>query len=124
MRARPYGVAPISCYYAPMPAPARKPSKPRSSGNLRIGDQWNAITIIALSQSNPLKAVAELVENSIDARAKNIVITRGKERGQHYLRVKDDGEGVRRNLCGVSRDVFDHRGAYLSKEFAEPDAVM
>ena len=25
-------------------------------GKLRIGDDWNAITIIALSQSNPLKA--------------------------------------------------------------------
>src|SRR6266567_641387 len=61
--------------------------RPRASGNLRIGDHWNAITIIALSQSNPLKAVAELVENSIDARAKAIVITRGKEKGQHYLRV-------------------------------------
>jgi len=73
---------------------------PRASGNLRIGDHWNAITIIALSQSNPLKAVAELVENSIDARAKTIVITRGKEKGQHYLRVKDDGEGVRTNADG------------------------
>ena len=77
-----------------------KSGRPRSSGNLRIGDHWNAITIIVLSQSNPLKAVAELVENSIDARAKTIVITRGKEKGQHYLRVKDDGEGVRRNADG------------------------
>lgn len=77
-----------------------KSAKPRTSGNLRIGDHWNAITIIALSQSNPLKAVAELVENSIDARAKTIVITRGKEKGQHYLRVKDDGEGVRKNADG------------------------
>src|SRR5437899_5969341 len=77
-----------------------KSTKPRTSGNLRIGDHWNAITIIALSQSNPLKAVAELVENSIDARARTIVITRGKEKGQHYLRVKDDGEGVRKNADG------------------------
>ena len=77
-----------------------KPTAPRSSGNLRIGDHWNAITIIALSQSNPLKAVAELVENSIDAGAQSIVITRGKEKGEHYLRVKDDGEGVRRNADG------------------------
>src|SRR6476660_2778811 len=69
-------------------------------GNLRIGDHWNAITIIALSQSNPLKAVAELVENSIDARAKAIVITRGKDKGRPYLRVTDDGEGVRRNADG------------------------
>ncbi|MGE5104562.1 MAG: ATP-binding protein [Betaproteobacteria bacterium] len=75
-------------------------AKTRESGNLRIGDHWNAITIIALSQSNPLKAVAELVENSIDAGARSIVITRGKEKGQHYLRVRDDGEGVRRNPDG------------------------
>ena len=42
-------------------------SKESESGKLRIGDDWNAIRIIALSQSNPLKAIAELVENSIDA---------------------------------------------------------
>ncbi|MDE0220840.1 MAG: hypothetical protein OXJ90_16360 [Spirochaetaceae bacterium] len=34
-------------------------------GRLRIGNQWNAITIIALSQNSPLKAIAEFVENSI-----------------------------------------------------------
>src|ERR1700726_4412528 len=79
----------------------QKTAKMSTRGNLRIGDHWNAITIIALSQSNPLKAVAELVENSIDARAKTIVITRGKDKGQHYLRVKDDGEGVRRNGDGA-----------------------
>ena len=78
-----------------------KTAKISTRGNLRIGDHWNAITIIALSQSNPLKAVAELVENSIDARAKTIVITRGKDKGQHYLRVKDDGEGVSRNADGA-----------------------
>ncbi len=77
-----------------------KTAKASTRGNLRIGDHWNAITIIALSQSNPLKAVAELVENSIDARAKTIVITRGKDKGQHYLRVKDDGDGVRKNANG------------------------
>jgi Flp pilus assembly protein TadB len=42
-------------------------SKESEKGKLRIGDDWNAIRIIALSQSNPLKAIAELVENSIDA---------------------------------------------------------
>ncbi len=45
----------------------RKTPARKKSGKLRIGDDWNAITIIALSQSNPLKAVAEFVENSIDA---------------------------------------------------------
>jgi len=75
--------------------------KSRDSGKLKIGDDWNAIRIIALSQSNPLKAIAEFVENSIDARAKTIVITRGKEHGAHYLSVKDDGEGVPRDENGI-----------------------
>src|SRR5271156_5656201 len=73
----------------------------RDSGKLRIGDDWNAIRIIALSQSNPLKAIAEFVENSIDAHAKNITITRGREHGAHYLAVKDDGDGVPRDADGL-----------------------
>jgi len=51
-------------------------SKESENGKLRIGDDWNAIRIIALSQSNPLKAIAEFVENCIDARARTITITR------------------------------------------------
>lgn len=76
-------------------------SKPSESGKLRIGDDWNAIRIIALSQSNPLKAIAELVENSIDAHAKTVVITRGREHGEHYLTVKDNGDGIPRDPHGV-----------------------
>jgi hypothetical protein len=68
-------------------------SKESESGKLRIGDDWNAIRIIALSQGNPLKAIAELVENSLDAHAKTIAIIRGREHGEHYLTVKDDGDG-------------------------------
>ena len=52
-------------------------TKGAGGGKLRIGDDWNAIRIIALSQSNPLKAIAEFVENSIDAHASTITITRG-----------------------------------------------
>ena len=52
-------------------------SKSSDRGKLRIGDDWNAIRIIALSQSNPLKAIAEFVENSIDAHAATVTITRG-----------------------------------------------
>ncbi len=76
-------------------------SKPKDGGKLRIGDDWNAIRIIALSQSNPLKAIAEFVENSIDAHAKTITITRGKEHGAHYLAIKDDGDGVPRDEEGL-----------------------
>lgn len=73
----------------------------KSSGKLRIGDHWNAISIIALSQSNPLKAVAEFVENSIDAHAQTVTIIRGKEKGQPYLRILDDGNGVPTDEQGV-----------------------
>jgi hypothetical protein len=75
--------------------------KSKDSGKLRIGDDWNAIRIIALSQSNPLKAIAEFVENSIDAHAKTITITRGKEHGAHYLSIKDDGDGIPRDHAGL-----------------------
>jgi hypothetical protein len=80
-----------------------KISRPTSAGRgkLKIGDDWNAIRIIALSQSNPLKAIAEFVENSIDAHAKNVTITRGRERGEHYISIKDDGDGVPRDQEGL-----------------------
>ena len=71
-----------------------------AGGKLRIGDHWSAISIIAQSQDNPLKAVAEFVENSIDARARNVHIVRGRNRGEPYLKVIDDGEGVRRDAQG------------------------
>ncbi len=64
------------------------------SGKLKIGDDWNAIRIIALSQNNPLKAIAEFVENSIDAGARSVDIVRGKQDGQQYLRIIDDGQGI------------------------------
>ena len=67
---------------------------------MRIGDDWNAITIIALSQSNPLKAVAELVENSIDAKAHVVTITRGRQGVGQYLSIRDDGVGVPRDADG------------------------
>jgi hypothetical protein len=76
-------------------------SKKSESGKLRIGDDWNAIRIIALSQSNPLKAIAELAENSIDAHAKTIAITRGREQGKHFLTVKDDGDGIPHDPKGL-----------------------
>ena len=75
-----------------------KPTKAR--GRLKIGDDWNAITIIALSQSSPLKAIAELVENSIDAKARTVTITRGREHGRLFLAIRDDGEGVPRDSEG------------------------
>jgi len=76
-------------------------SKKNDSGKLKIGDDWNAIRIIALSQSNPLKAIAEFVENSIDAKARTITITRGREHNEHYLSIRDDGNEVPRDTEGL-----------------------
>ena len=81
-------------------AKPKPPGKATDRGKLKIGDDWNAIRIIALSQSNPLKAIAEFVENSIDAKATTITVTRGREQGDHYLSIKDDGEGVPRDESG------------------------
>ncbi len=81
---------------------ARKRKKKKTrTGKLRIANHWNAISIIASSQANPLKAVAEFVENSIDARAKHVVIIRGKKKGEFYLKVSDDGEGIPRDEQGL-----------------------
>ena len=55
----------------------RKKKKDVRSGKLRIADHWNAISIIASSQANPLKAIAEFVENSVDDGAQLFVIVRG-----------------------------------------------
>ncbi|MFM9058783.1 MAG: ATP-binding protein [Planctomycetaceae bacterium] len=65
-----------------------------TTGTLRIGDQWNAITIIAHSQTHPLKAICELAENAIDAGATSVRIVRRRARGRLHLEVADDGRGV------------------------------
>jgi hypothetical protein len=83
------------------PPKATLKAKAADSGKLKIGDDWNAIRIIALSQSNPLKSIAEFVENSIDAHATTITITRGREHGAHFLSIKDDGDGVPRDEDGI-----------------------
>lgn len=89
------------------------------SGKLRIADHWNAISIIANSQANPLKAVAEFVENSIDARAKQIGIVRGKKNGAFYLKITDDGEGIPRDEQGLPdfRRVATHICDSIKKQF-------
>ena len=94
------------------------------SGKLRIADHWNAISIIAKSQANPLKAVAEFVENSIDARAKQIVIIRGKKKGEFYLKISDDGEGIPKDKQGLPdfRRVATHICDSIKRQFKSEGA--
>src|SRR2546427_282247 len=89
----------------------RRPRRPKPRSRLKIGDEWTAIQIIARSQANPQKAVAELVENCIDAGATHIVITRGRRRGRVFLRVSDDGRGVPLNDEGVPD--FDYVATHI-----------
>jgi len=73
---------------------------PATTGTLKIGDQWNAITIIAHSQTHPLKAICELVENAIDAGGRNVRVIRRRHKGRTFLEVEDDGRGVAPDAAG------------------------
>jgi len=61
---------------------------------LQPADPFDLIRWLARSQSDARKAVAELVQNSIDARAKTIRIERRRVRNAPALVIWDDGEGV------------------------------
>lgn len=103
----------------------KKKTNDLQTGQIRIGDSWNAITIIALSQNSPLKAIAEFVENSIDAKAQNVTIVRGKEGGKNYLRVIDDGEGIPRNENGIPdfKYVATHICDSIKRQMKERGAI-
>ena len=61
---------------------------------LQPADPFDLIRWLARTQSDPRKAVAELVQNSIDARATAIRIERRRIKGHPALVIRDDGEGV------------------------------
>ncbi len=69
---------------------------------LKIGNEDTAIIQIQSSQSDPQKALAELVENSIDAKADNIRILRHRNKGNIEITISDDGEGVKARQDGNS----------------------
>jgi signal transduction histidine kinase len=71
--------------------PKRDPSRVR----LQPADAFDLIRWLARSQSDPRKAVAELVQNAIDANAKTIVIERRRRGRRAALVVRDDGDGIR-----------------------------
>lgn len=76
---------------------ARRRTKARSDtivGKLKPADPFELIRWLARSQPDPRKALAELVQNSIDAGAREIRLTRARERGVTALHILDDGDGV------------------------------
>lgn len=98
---------------------------------LKIGDNANAITIIQNSQTDALKALAEFVENSIDASAKKCEIIRKKIKGSHAIIIKDDGSGFApnqkglpdfdralKNICNsIKRNLTDDKRDYVQGQF-------
>jgi hypothetical protein len=67
---------------------------PTSSLKLRPADPFDLIRWLARSQSDPRKAVAELVQNSLDANARRVTIERRRVRRCPALVIRDDGEGI------------------------------
>lgn len=69
----------------------------RDPGGVKLqpADAFDLIRWLARSQSDPRKAVAELVQNAIDANARTIVIERRRRGRRPVLVVRDDGEGIR-----------------------------
>jgi hypothetical protein len=73
---------------------ARRRRQPGTQLRLKPADPFELIRWLARSQSDPRKAVAELVQNSIDAGARRVAVERRRVRGRLCLIVGDDGEGV------------------------------
>lgn len=63
-------------------------------GKVRPADPFELIRWLAHCQQDPRKAVAELVQNSLDAGAKQIEVVRRRDKGQFVLQITDDGGGV------------------------------
>ncbi len=72
----------------------RRTSPDALTGRVRAHNPFELIRWLALSQPDPRKALAELVQNSLDANAHQIRITRLREKGVACLRIFDDGDGV------------------------------
>jgi hypothetical protein len=81
---------------SPLP-PAEKRRARRSeveTGRLRVHDPFDLVRWLALSQPDPRKALAELVQNSLDANARTIRVIRRRDKGRTSLVLWDDGDGV------------------------------
>ncbi len=73
---------------------ARTSKRKATSILIKPADPFDLIRWLARSQSDPRKAVAELVQNSLDAGARTVTIERRRLRGRPCLTIRDDGEGV------------------------------
>lgn len=70
--------------------------KPASGRKVRLkpANPFDLIRLIAHSQSDARKALAELVQNSLDADASQVLVSRQRRRGEVTLSVSDNGRGI------------------------------
>jgi len=73
---------------------SRRPGTALREGKVKPADPFELIRWLAHCQQDPRKAVAELVQNSLDAGAQRIDVVRRREKGQFVLQITDDGSGV------------------------------
>ncbi|MEP6654691.1 MAG: ATP-binding protein [Myxococcales bacterium] len=92
------GAPPGAWYHPPV---ARLQPAQSQSVRLKPADPFDLIRWLARSQSDPRKAIAEFVQNSIDAKARRVRLERRRVRRAPVLAVRDDGEGV---LPDLSRE--------------------
>jgi hypothetical protein len=82
---------------------------------LKPADPFDLIRLLARSQNDPRKAVAELVQNSLDAGAREVTVTRFRKGGNACLSVLDDGEGV---LPDMDRaDALQHIATHIGHSY-------
>src|ERR1700680_545581 len=79
-----YTWPPMADAALPGAAPHRRPRRRQDveTGRLRVHDPSELIRWLALSQPDPRKALAELVQNSLDAGARTIRVVRRREKGR------------------------------------------
>jgi histidine kinase/DNA gyrase B/HSP90-like ATPase len=75
-------------------ARANQPQDGSATGQIGVRDPFQLIRHLARSQSDPRKAVAELVQNALDEQAAHVIIERRREAGETILSILDDGRGV------------------------------
>lgn len=99
-----------------------RPAPDAVRGMLKARDPFELIRWLAYSQSDPRKALAELVQNSLDAGARTVRLTRFREDGRPALRIFDDGQGVipeldrREALQYVATHIGHSRKRHLSPQ--------
>ncbi|MBI5481908.1 MAG: ATP-binding protein [Deltaproteobacteria bacterium] len=77
-----------------MPRRLRQLPDGSAVGTIGVNDPFDLIRHLARSQSDPRKAVAELVQNALDEQATHVTIERYREGGEALLSILDDGLGV------------------------------